>query len=275
MRVKESPEILREEFSLKIIYKDPIEAGVFAEAISGIASLYKKTTGGAESSLSHDLCISRVREGSIEIDFAVLGPGLLATYESVKLIPKYLKYFKSAVDFFNKKSSYEISQKFESNDLGDFSKVMQLVAKDSDGQMVIGNNNIENLNLTVNINSGVARKAVIKLDEAKAYKKKPVANSAEKVAMYFKRTSDRVTRQRSGDRVVIESISSLPTKVEFSNTKIKTKILGIEENIFNKVFIVDVHIETVDGQPVLFKIQRLHEIENRPKVSQKATRRKR
>ncbi len=252
------------EFFIRITYKDPIEANVFADAISGLSSLYRKSTGGPESALSHDLCISRVREGSIEIDFAVLGPGLLATYESIKLIPKYIKYLKSAVDFFQKKHAAEIAQKFESNEIGDFNKVLQVVAKDSNGQMTIGNNHIENLTVNLNINSNDARRVVQRLDEAKSYKKKPSANSADKVALYFKRTSDRVTQQRSGDRVVIESISTNPTKVEFSNAKIKAEILGIKENIFNKVFIVDVHVETVEGQPVLFKVQRLHSIEDRP-----------
>ena len=72
------------------------------------------------------------------------------------------------------------------------------------------------------------------------------------------------SKARSGDRGIIESISKAPVKLLFSSEDIKKGILDSPENPFQRVFVVDVEVKTVDGKPALYKVLALKDSFDRP-----------
>ena len=72
------------------------------------------------------------------------------------------------------------------------------------------------------------------------------------------------SKSRSGDRGIIESISKAPVKLLFSSEDIKKGILDSPENPFQRVFVVDVDVKTVDGKPALYKVLALKDSFDRP-----------
>ncbi|MGA8551114.1 MAG: hypothetical protein WB678_12860 [Stellaceae bacterium] len=72
-------------------------------------------------------------------------------------------------------------------------------------------------------------------------------------------------KSRAGDRGIIESISPSPVKLQFTSEAIKKGILEAPENPFQRVFIVDVEIKTVEGgKPALYKVLALKETFDKP-----------
>jgi hypothetical protein len=72
------------------------------------------------------------------------------------------------------------------------------------------------------------------------------------------------TKARSGDKGIIESISKTPVKLLFSSEDIKKGILDSPDNPFQRVFVVDVDVKTVDGKPALYKVLALKDSFDRP-----------
>jgi hypothetical protein len=66
----------------------------------------------------------------------------------------------------------------------------------------------------------------------------------EDEALYFYQSRDDA-KAKTGDKGIIERFSSKPVKVRFASDDIKRKILDMEENIFRRVFIVDVRVHKV------------------------------
>ena len=67
----------------------------------------------------------------------------------------------------------------------------------------------------------------------------------------------------TGDKVIIEDISTKPTKVIFENQAVKTAMLRGDPR-FNKpwnelAYIVDVRVQTVRGVPKLYEVVDYHD----------------
>jgi hypothetical protein len=85
-----------------------------------------------------------------------------------------------------------------------------------------------------------------------------VTGIQEKVLLYWYQARND-PRSKSGDRAIIESISTSAVKVVFVNENIKAKILSSSENPFMLAFVVDVAVETIQGRPALYRILEMHD----------------
>lgn len=59
---------------------------------------------------------------------------------------------------------------------------------------------------------------------------------------------------KTGDRGIIESISEKPVKIYFSSESVKNRILSLDTNLFQLIFLVDVDVKMIDGKPILYRI---------------------
>lgn len=63
-----------------------------------------------------------------------------------------------------------------------------------------------------------------------------------------------VPSSKTGDRAIIESIWPRAVKLQFLSDDAKRRVLALEENPFQKVFIVDVEVHSVGGKPALYRV---------------------
>jgi len=94
--------------------------------------------------------------------------------------------------------------------------------------------------------------------------KEPVSGMKENAVLYFFQTRDD-TRSETGDKAIIESISRVPVRTKFATEEAKSRVLGIEGNIFHNAFVVDVRVETINDKPVLYTVLRVDDVFPRPK----------
>jgi hypothetical protein len=65
---------------------------------------------------------------------------------------------------------------------------------------------------------------------------------------------------KSGDRGIIEAVSTKPVKLQFSSEQAKRSVLEMHENPFECVFQVNVEVRSSGGRPVLYRILDVSEI---------------
>jgi hypothetical protein len=71
-------------------------------------------------------------------------------------------------------------------------------------------------------------------------------------------------KSKAGDRGIIESVSKSPVKLWFASEEIKKAILDSPDNPFQKAFIVDVEVKTVDEKPALYQVLAVKDSFDRP-----------
>ena len=88
----------------------------------------------------------------------------------------------------------------------------------------------------------------------------------ERVLMQFKRSDlgDVYPGKLSGERVIVESISDkdLPLiyETEQAVTEIKGEIRKFDGNVFKKVFMVDLCVDTKNDKPYAYRVIKAHQI---------------
>ena len=86
----------------------------------------------------------------------------------------------------------------------------------------------------------------------------PATGLHEKVLLYWYQARGDL-KSRTGDRAIIESISSSSVKTICANEMIKSQMILNNENPFKEAFVVDVIVETIKGKPALYKVVALHD----------------
>jgi hypothetical protein len=96
----------------------------------------------------------------------------------------------------------------------------------------------------------------------------------KRVLMIFTRidSADATVGKRSGERVVIGSISDKKLAVIFasplSEQRIRHEIRDEPDNAFYKGFVVDVSVEMRGGKPAAYKVTRFHKVVDLPRENE-------
>ena len=70
--------------------------------------------------------------------------------------------------------------------------------------------------------------------------------------------------KKPGDVAVIERFDRRPVKVRFASDEVKDAMLDSPENVFKKLYVVDVDVSEVDGKPVLYRVLAVKDSFDRP-----------
>lgn len=73
-----------------------------------------------------------------------------------------------------------------------------------------------------------------------------------------------VASSKTGDRAIIEAIWPNAVRLQFMSDQAKRQVLELDENPFQKVFIVDVEIRSVGGKPALYRVIEVKDTIERP-----------
>lgn len=103
-----------------------------------------------------------------------------------------------------------------------------------------------------------------KLSDPERQSAAPKSTTVREVLMTFQQADKTPGKERgrTGDRVIITSVTSKPLPVYFPSeaSTIKRRILDQTENPFSKAYIVDAIVEYVGDVPKLYRVIELHEI---------------
>lgn len=271
--MEKSPVVL----TLKIDNSEPIALSSFVKAFTSLAAEYEQSLRTNDNFRNEDseIFIKQIRSGSIIADlipFAAAALPLVVSeadkvFVAVEFVRKWEGRLKSL-------ASGIVPKNASKSDLKRWANAVESIARDPNASSVLEAATFEDgkreVRASLTFSSREARQIEDTIEgEFKRLEEKASADN-ERVLMVFTRSDvgDSPVGQRSGERVVIEEISSKPLAItygsELSEQRIKHEIRESDENIYKKGFNVDVKVQSRGNKPVAYSIMNVHDIIDLP-----------
>lgn len=240
----------------------PVTVADYAASLESLADEYRRYLIAFESRADADstqLFVKEIRKGSIVNDLYPVVSGVLPLLDTVSSILSYSEYLKSIFDWLIGSREEKPPIADEKKTLDNVVKIIEPTARDQGAQMNIG---VLTINGDVTMNFGIDS---VQANAAQNFARRFLGESKntssrdrEGVVLHWYQTRNAL-RNKTGDKAKIESISPDPIKVLFASEELKSKMVLDEANPYQKAFVVDVSVETVNDKPVLYRITHLHD----------------
>lgn len=248
-------------FTIEIKNNQPVDLIDLTNSFSSIGDEYKRyisRISGEELASTPEeikLYIKEIRSGSIIADLVAFAAGMIPFLEHSKTVIDFAGYLKGAYDYLLGKAQAKPSlQKINYQNLSNF---LEPIAKDTAAQMNCNTTINGDVTVYLTINSLEANAAQNTAKREIGLLKEPITGINNKVLLYWYQARND-PKSNVGDKAIIESIQSNPTKTIFNNDNIKSQMI-YGENPFKSAYVVDVEIETIQGKPTLYKIMGVHD----------------
>jgi|JI10StandDraft_1071094.scaffolds.fasta_scaffold06821_12 hypothetical protein len=241
--------------------KAPVELKDLARSFNAIAEQYARfvaRTTDPSPNREARLCVKEIKAGSIIAElFDFAAQTAIPLMSDGVTVVGFAEYFQRGVNYLLGKTTKEEAPEMSSVDLKDFAQIVKPVAKDAASQMNVSSVVNGTVNLTVNINypeaNAIQNVAKVKRRELLA----PEEDDDIKTEVLFYWVQARDDGKLDGNKAVIEDISDTPLNVTWASEELKDQMLR-SSHPFNTVFVLDVQVQTVQGNPAAYKVLRLN-----------------
>lgn len=211
--------------------------------------------------IASELYIKDVRSGSIIVELVANALPVVPLLWQGGALSEWVNVLKANIEWLNGKLNAP-PREVTKPDLKQLHNILEPVARDGAAQM----------NLTVTEGGKVINQFFFNSSEANA-----AQNGVRRQLEGFDEPDDHIQRKRvmlwnqtkfsdrtsTGDRAIIESISSSPVKVIFENNAVKKAMLAGDHRFSRQwhelAYIVDVRVQTVRGTPKVYTIINYHD----------------
>jgi len=243
----------------------PVELLDMAKSMMSMADDYRAFIRRHDE-LSHDndvkLFIKEVRRGSIVQELAAIAPLALPFIEHSNSVVEYAKHLKGAFSWLLGGGARP--EEVDKSTLKNLSEILDPVAKDLGSKINFDAINVNgDMVLNIHVNSLEANAVQNQVRREIDALKEPAQGFRQGAVMYWVQARGDVDK-KAGDKAKIESIYGREVKVKFVDDELKQKMLYDLPHPFDKAFVVDVAVETIDEKPIFYIVQKLHEIIDRP-----------
>lgn len=249
---------------LVVEYKNdaPMELLDLAQSMICMGNQYKEYVVERRQMLPDDvkLYIREVRKGSTIIELIPMIAGALpSVVEHAGTVSEYAKHLKSIYEWYSG-TGKEKPQHITKSALSDTIKIIEPIAKDRASQFNIGTyQHNGDIHVHVHLDSAMANASQNAMRRDLDEMKEPITGIHEQVVMYWAQARNQPDT-KAGDKAKIESIYRGSVRVIFATDDIKVKMLYEEPHPFNKGYIVDVAVESIEDKPVLYKVLTFHDV---------------
>ena len=257
---------MKNEYSIdfKVEYNDPLEIDEFTKALRAFSSGYKKFLHdkyGSQQPLNANLYIEKIQEKCVLVTFVEYSDMVIPVIADLNTVLDFGNHLKSIFNHFNNKDDKGDAQEptLDSKDIDNFSSILAPGTNQ-------GNHITINLNgkgNTINLLSADDKEAnamAHRMDKEKKKFDKSNSNIHRKQLLYYEQAK-KIEKSRTVYYGVIENLYPKELRVVFQNDKLDRKrMLTGSINPLKASFIVDVEVQTKKGEPMTYKILRLHEI---------------
>jgi hypothetical protein len=253
--------------------KEPIEVGDFVAAFTSISGQYEEFVRNNYPDLKSDsaMFVREVRAGSIEAELIPLittaASIAILMMDQALIIKQFLELYKDKISAYLHGGKVETATK---SDLKDFMDGVVAIANDPDASASIDlayyEDKQKKIKAGLRFKTREARTAIKAIEEHKRILEAETSADYRRVLMVFSQsnTKDTALNKRSGERVVIEDITTgdrpLIYASELAERRIKHEIREADDNVFKKGFIVDVNVQSLGGRPVGYRVTHVHQV---------------
>lgn len=262
---------------LNIQTKNPIELGDFVSAFTSIASQYEKFIRSQYPDMSGDakIFVREVRAGSIEADlipWAMQGlSAVVNVIEQIQIIDKFVRTYGGKLSTYIGGAKEPEATR---SDLKDFMGAVSAIANDPNGratlQAVAFEDGKKKIKAAIAFTTLEARDAQAQIEDQRLILESSASADHQRTLMVFTQSNvkDAVMGKRTGERVVIEAISSRDLPLiyasDLAEQRIRHEVREADDNVFKKGFIVDVNVQLVGGKPAGYRVTNLHQVIDLP-----------
>lgn len=221
---------------------------------------YLKKHKGDNVKSEAKLYVKEIRHGSVIVELVdTMVASVLPFMENANTIVGFVGYCKAAIDYFLGKSNERPDLSVQ--DCKDFANIVNPITADNGAIIHIGTYVNGDVNVVLEADStesNAIQNAVSKEIERLSVREQ--TDIHRNVLMTWQQASSDI-RNNAKNRGIIDSI--LPNramKVLFDDEDVKRQMLYGEDNPLTSVYVVDVKVETSQGKPVAYRIEKLHEV---------------
>lgn len=210
------------------------------------------------------LCVKEVRQGSTIVELFAFLAGTIAANpqqslqfaEVGKSVLGYFELLKNSYDFFAGDTD-KAPITYTKTNLENYRDILEPVAKDRSSNIVI--NAQEGATVVyapITINSSEANALQNSINRLIKQKPETMVATKEQVILRIWQSRNQ-THGTAGDMGIIETVSPTPVKLIFLRLEDKQTVL---DNPFGKFFIADIEVDTIEYEPRLYRVKKIHEI---------------
>jgi hypothetical protein len=217
------------------------------------------------------LFVREIRKGSTILDLVPHIPALIATMDAVLIVDNFVTRYRGLLQAFVRGDTPKDIAK---NDVKDFLDTVKLIAKDHKGKATItsavfreeGSERRVELQFT----TGEAQQARQLLERKTIEMESPIFETKENVLMAFWQSNlkDPKTGKPTGEKAIIEAVSSKPLAVIYetdsARQQIKRETEQGDRNLYKIGFYVDCYVERLRGKPVAYRVTAVRNIIDLP-----------
>jgi len=251
----------------------PIELGDFVSAFTSLANQYEKyiKSVAPEAEERGTIYVAEVKEGSI-VAYLLDGIGkLIEGMEGILTLEDFVKRYGGRLGRYVTKGGREPTA--TKNDLRDFHNALAAIANDPKGSLTLEAAYFEEgerkVKAAFKFNTQQARQAEREIENHKQEIEGASSADHERVLMTFVRSDIRTTEpgRRSGELVMIEALGPKPRPLIYASALAEERIkfeIRDDESVYKKGFVVDVNVETKNGNPIAYRVTNLHQVIDLP-----------
>lgn len=254
---------------LKLDLDQPAELYDLVGSFTAIASQFEKyiTKEYPDHRPEAKVYVNQIRSGSIIVELIPMAQSLIAAMDGVVIVDDFVQIYK---DYLNGYIEGRKTEGAKKSDLKDFHNQIRVIANDTDGKAIISSAEYHETKTTKRVSIEFDTKQARQAQEViESHQNEIEAKAHElhkRVLMVFWQSNlkDASTGKKTGEKVVIEAISSKALAVvyesELAAQKIKHETTAGDANIYKLGFIVNCYVETLNGRPVDYRVTHVHEI---------------
>lgn len=247
---------------------DPLELTDFTSSLTAMAREHEARLKSANPKVDVDetrLLIVDIRRGSVVLELLPVLAPIITTAEVTNTAIAFVQHLGRAFSILRKPGGRledpTVTQ------LKNMSDAVQVIANDSEGQLKISAKykNGDVIQEFIVTKSDAEKISQNSIEQRREIEKRESAE-LKKVLMRLHQTSAENLKvdKRTSEKGIIERVDGIPRTLVYASDlagqRIKSEILQADGNPFQKGFIVDADIETVNGKPRLYRIVEVHQI---------------
>lgn len=256
---------------LKLNTEKPVEMGEFVGAFTAIADEYDTFVRKSRPNIdpTATLFVKEVKSGSVEAILIPMAIGALPFLENANALAEFVKNYGGILGSYVKPGGKV--ENATTSQLRNFGDQVAAIANEPGSSLEVAAIEIKNgkevTRAAFKFRAAQAKQIRQNVDEHKRQLERGSAAQHSRVLMVFTRTdvSDAKLGKRSGERVLISSVSRRALPVIFASDmaeqRIRHEIREEEDNVYKKGFVVDVNVElSRSNRPAAYRITDLHGI---------------
>ncbi|ARB76464.1 hypothetical protein ABWE90_01345 [Pasteurella multocida] len=248
---------------IEIDNSEPLQLSVFCQSMEGIAAEYRQFIQDNKIDIEpceQHIYVEKITQGCFLIELAALVSSTYSLIEQANAILEFGGHLKNILDWAMNRG--EKPERLTANMLKNANNILEPIAIDPKAQFNLQvSNNQGDVHIHLHADNVLAGLAQNNINRELKLLKEREENTLQNTTLYWSSTAD--AQSKAHDRAIIPAVSQKPVRVKFEDKTLKEKMILNEEYPYHKIFLVDVLVEYIDEEPVIYKILKLNNSMNK------------